>query len=414
MLTSFKNFSIYQWLLFLFAFTIPFFPLARILLSVFTLLFIIERVVFYVSDKKNFRFNTSGIYAILFLALFFAAHLVGVLYTENKTEAWLDIQSKLLLLIMPLLFLFHEPLSKAIFKPIVFAFILGCLCMSGYLLVASIIQYVEYKKFTFFLYTELSKFHHPTYLSMYLNWAVIALAYFLFQDYYSRLRWFFIVLFIFFSLFIMLLESKIGIVILALTMFFIIALCIYQKKIKVAVIITSVLLVVFVSFVAILPARNNRVYTTVMTFLGKGNKKEDSAFTRFVIWENALSVFYSHWVLGVGTGDIEQALEKSFIASDAKAKAHYMQNDYNAHNQFIQTLMALGIVGGLLLVSSLVVPVYLSIVHRNYLYLIFLFIVVFNLFFECMLERQAGIAFYAFFNILLLRLDRLNSSHLDV
>jgi O-antigen ligase len=73
----------------------------------------------------------------------------------------------------------------------------------------------------------------------------------------------------------------------------------------------------------------------------------------------------------------------------------------NAHNQFLQTYIALGILGALLLIFMLVLPGWLAIRRIHFIYFSFLAVFTFNTLVESMLEVQAGVIYYAFFNALL-------------
>ena len=73
----------------------------------------------------------------------------------------------------------------------------------------------------------------------------------------------------------------------------------------------------------------------------------------------------------------------------------------NAHNQYLQTFVAVGLIGFLVLTLMLLVPLLSSLKKRHTIYFLFILLFSFNLLIEDMLERQAGVVFYAFFNGLL-------------
>jgi len=72
----------------------------------------------------------------------------------------------------------------------------------------------------------------------------------------------------------------------------------------------------------------------------------------------------------------------------------------NAHNQYLQTYIALGIPGALLLILMLVLPGWLAVRRIHFIYFSFLAVFAFNILVESMLEVQAGVIYYAFFNSL--------------
>jgi O-antigen ligase len=73
----------------------------------------------------------------------------------------------------------------------------------------------------------------------------------------------------------------------------------------------------------------------------------------------------------------------------------------NAHNQYLQTTVALGVIGLLVLILILLLPALQAYRQNNFPYFVFLVLLGFNLLFESMLETQAGVVFYAFFNVVL-------------
>lgn len=75
-----------------------------------------------------------------------------------------------------------------------------------------------------------------------------------------------------------------------------------------------------------------------------------------------------------------------------------VKNEYNAHNQYDDTLMATGVPGLLCLLAYLVAPLALWRKKRcaDPLFISFLIVFVFNAFFESVLEKQTGILFFLF------------------
>ncbi len=80
-----------------------------------------------------------------------------------------------------------------------------------------------------------------------------------------------------------------------------------------------------------------------------------------------------------------------------------INGEYNAHNQFSDTIIAVGLIGLILLISFYLSPIYLWFKNKNFDIVFFslLIIVSFNSLFESVLERQMGIMFFVFFYLLL-------------
>lgn len=77
--------------------------------------------------------------------------------------------------------------------------------------------------------------------------------------------------------------------------------------------------------------------------------------------------------------------------------------DSNVHNQFADTIIAIGIFGLLLYLSMFIMPIYLWIKNKQFDIVFFslLFIIAFNSLFESVMERQMGIMFFVFFYFML-------------
>jgi O-antigen ligase len=105
----------------------------------------------------------------------------------------------------------------------------------------------------------------------------------------------------------------------------------------------------------------------------------------------------------VGTGDVKDHLLEKYRE---KQLYNALGLELNAHNQYLQTMLALGIIGLLILLLNIVLPALYGMEMKHYLYLIFLILVAFNFLFESMLETQAGVVFYAFFNAYLFAIKK--------
>ena len=91
------------------------------------------------------------------------------------------------------------------------------------------------------------------------------------------------------------------------------------------------------------------------------------------------------------------------IISEYRIINDCIYREYNAHNQFSDTIIAVGIIGLLLLLGFFIMPFYLWIKNKNFDIVFFslLFIIAFNCLFESVFERQMGIMFFTFFYFLL-------------
>ncbi|MBK7816791.1 MAG: O-antigen ligase family protein [Sphingobacteriaceae bacterium] len=117
--------------------------------------------------------------------------------------------------------------------------------------------------------------------------------------------------------------------------------------------------------------------------------------TRLAQWECSYIIIKKQPLFGVGIGDTQDELQVEY----KKNFLHYSFKDkFNAHNQYFQTTLGLGLVGLVTLVSTLLVAVIVAYRRRNFLYLAFIIIFSACCLTESTLCTQYGVVFYAFFN----------------
>lgn len=119
---------------------------------------------------------------------------------------------------------------------------------------------------------------------------------------------------------------------------------------------------------------------------------------RILIWKNAWNVAVEHLPFGTGTGDVRDELNRAYETNGLMA---LQKRNYNAHNQYLETLIGVGILGLLSLLSIFFLSFIGGIKKRDILLPVFVVMVLFFLLFESMLERKAGGDFIALFLALL-------------
>ena len=375
----------------LIAFTLPFGKFTPLFISLLLVNWIVEA-----DFKTKFNNFIKNKLAILFVSLYLI-HVLGLIYTNNMASGLFDIQVKLSLLIFPLIFA-SRPLTKAELSNVFFAFTIGLVYASIYMISRAVSLYFIEHEVAFF-YKKFSALIHTSYISMYMNLAIIWLLITLFnkerEQLFSKISSSFLILF--FSFIIVLLASKSGILTLALIyigilLYFIL----YKKNYLVGVI--GILLIAF-SLVLVsrfAPVVTNRIDSFLGAFHTESNTETtESTSVRMLIWESSNQVIKNNFLLGVGTGDAKDALNAEY---SKKNIANALDHNLNAHNEFYQIFICLGIVGFIILVLNLFYPIIYYSKTADYLYVIFLLIITFNFLSESMLETQAGVMFYAFFN----------------
>jgi O-antigen ligase len=339
-------------------------------------------------------------------ASLYVFYLIGMAYSKNMGYGLFDLEVKFSLILFPLIFATVDndfPFEKLI-SDVVKAFVAGCVAGTLILLGIATCFYIRSHDGTVFFYTDFSKLLHPSYLSMYLNLAVSILAYYLIrkeQRLTKRIRILLFVLLFYFSLMTFLLDSKAGIFsLIFLSLMIIIYYLVVHKKVWRGLLLFFLSAMTFFALFTLFPNTAERFKKTrsALTEQKAGIPENvESNNARLIIWTAGVRVIRKHPVFGVGTGDVKDALLSEYQEEN---NLLIFNMRLNAHNQYLQTFIALGIFGVLLLISLLVLPGWMAIRRIHFIYFSFLAVFAINIFVESMLEVQAGVVYYAFFNAL--------------
>ncbi len=379
------------------AFFLPIARLVPVFISIMLLNWILEG-----DFKTKFRRIRNNRFAILFIAFYFI-HLIGLIYTQNMDSGFFDVQVKLSLLAFPII-IAGKPFDVADKQKIFLAFVGGCILSILLMLSRAAYFYFTIHENDFFYESFSSWLIHPSYISMYLNVAIAWLIINIQRVKFSEKPYSFLlglVLILFFSVAILLLSSKLGIVTLVLLFIgFLLFYLFSRKKYLIGLIgftIIGVSIFAVMRFVPEVSGRINRAIDAVTNPTVNEAEVESSA-VRLLVWSAANEVVSDNLIVGVGTGDAKDELMK--VYKDRGMTGAYA-HELNAHNEYYQVFISLGIIGFILLLSNLYFPFVVALRNGNIIYFLFLLIISFNFLTESMFETQAGVMFYAFFNSLL-------------
>lgn len=141
--------------------------------------------------------------------------------------------------------------------------------------------------------------------------------------------------------------------------------------------------------------RINETIWEMQVYHQTGDANGHSLAQRFEYWKSALLVISKNSLIGVGTGDLEIALNKQY--SDMKSKL-LPQYQLHPHNQFLSIAVCFGLIGLIWFLVSLFYPLFKLNIQSNLLYLAFFTIAIISFLTEDTLETQAGVTFFAFLN----------------
>lgn len=403
---SLFHFNIFYGLLLLAVGTMPFtkFLLLPILLLMF-LNYVFEWN--WKEKRQHIRNNALSGYTLLFISLFLC-YVVGLLYTSNYYDALSNLEGKLALFIAPLAIFSANPKHFTARKVnrLFILFIVSCSLLVLTNLSISLAQYLKTGETTHFFYINLSHFMHPSYGAMYITVALTLSVYFLFFSSLKMSRLLKIGLWVsmpFYVLYIFLLQSKAGLLIFGLLIF---VLCLYLINYQKRRILLSFLFVGLMGFASWLllfkvssPENRLREAVEMLRSNERLQSSWDGTLQRVAVWQAALDLSIENLPFGVGTGDVKNVLLERYKEEEMTI---ILNKKLNAHNQYFQTFLGLGIPGLLLLLSFLLVPFSLAWKKKkkNFPYMAFIIIVFLNFLVESMLEARAGTNFIALFNCL--------------
>jgi O-antigen ligase len=348
----------------------------------------------------------SRLYAFSFAA-FYAIYLIGMLYTSNIEFGLFDLEIKLSFFIFPLVFATLDPGSRSpvLAAWVFYAFVAGCFTASMILLGIAVVDYIRMRDPIVFYYTHFSRFVHTSYLAMYFNLAIAYIGYLMVKrksQFRPVLRLLLFLLLFLFSLEVFLLSSKAGI--FSLIVVYVLIILNFMTEYRnfwkgmLLLLVTGSTFFIAIRYLPVTAGRFKGTEAVISDQQGADNDKQEGTRERLVVWKASLEVIRENPLLGVGTGDVKDEMMAEY-QREGKHVAYSMQLD--SHNQYLQTYIATGLAGFLILLLILGVPAFLAITRKYFLYLSFLAVFAMNLLVESMLEVQAGVVYFVFFNSLL-------------
>ena len=360
-------------------------------------------------------FGITVVYGIIKKELVFTFHLLPtllvslyILYlvyaipTKHLPIALDFLEYKLSLLAFPFLFCF-EPKFRVNWKYVFYSFLIAVSLLVIYDLAQASIQYSKTGLLNSFYSSALSPTHHPTYLTAFLSLAIMISLRFAKSEVSLKLKMCFWGLIALFVLMHGPLSSLSGLLFLVLffSLAFIYSL-IKKRKWSILLITAVTSAAIVFSVLKVKPSLSKNIenvialvneyadspkrFVQTRPFPMQGNE------ARLVLWTVAFDIFKEH-PMGVGLGNLEEMMHQRLVELGLNKQADL---NYNPHNQYLQIAGELGIIGLLLFLGILLYGVIWAISSKNWLLTLVMLSLMFNCFFESMLQRQSGIVFYCF------------------
>jgi len=208
-----------------------------------------------------------------------------------------------------------------------------------------------------------------------------------------------LLLVVLFTFFLALLASRMAILSFALILFYFITNQLQKRKWVPSVVALTCILIAFLGLIWLNPVSRFRVIQEPLTTrleIHQQVTQWNSVTQRLLEWQASWSIIKKSWLTGVGTGDGQDALKTYYVSFNAST----MEMDFNSHNQYLQTIIELGMIG----LFSLLCCFFLPVIRPGYSILYLSFVLLFSLMCltESMLARQKGIVFFTLFQSLFL------------
>ncbi len=351
-----------------------------------------------------------------FLGCFFwvIMQITGLFYTEHPVKGWEEVITKSGLIAIPFLFCSGVTISLSARRSLMLYFSLALALVSLFCLVHSMETYLRHHDSSVFFYHQLVSLfsHHAVYFSFYL---LVCIIYWLEEGLsiteQASQKKALIFLIIYFTLYLLLLSSKIAIGITAIYFVYKLFSLIHYKQSSKAVMISTVGLLI----ATILIFFTNNPIKKRFADMTSGNIElfkqeqfsEDIYFNgfqfRLLQWRftNEILSEQKKWWLGVSPADAQYRLDEKYLATKMY-KGDGINNKgyrgYNSHNQFLETTLQSGIIGLLFLVWIAIALLYKTRIKKESL--ILSLVLLSFCFTESLLETQYGIFLFSFFPLL--------------
>ncbi len=364
---------------------------------------------------------------VVIFILFFLLNLLGVIYSADQRIGWFNLEKKISLIALPVM-LATIQIRKEDVRKLLHIFIITCVAATLICLwmafrkaydVSPTLNFDSYSNASFYSfnpnvstiwmfisYIELASGIgiHPSYFSLYIVFCVFLLIHFyaeLFITLTAIKKIILLILLGYLSIFILLLSSRIMVF-----AFFSISLYGVNKFLKSAprsIYWASSLacILLFSGILYLNPVSRFRGYHEIVTTYPylKSGLQTQSTTIRASLWSVCIkSLPEINWLLGVGTGDVEQLISET----SKRSNITNVLGTNDPHNQYLQTLLGLGVLGLSTLIICFVWPAYISYQTGNFLYLGFIFLFAILCITETAMELQKGIVFYSLFGSLIL------------
>lgn len=335
-------------------------------------------------QDKSYHYEKNA-YILIPMMCYWLVYLISMLWTENIATGWVEVGEIVWFFLIPLTCLctdFRQK-SRQGLRAMFWLYVLSLMLVFGFLLIKTILLTIQSSSHSFMENVRIfDLYRHHAYTSLYIIAGLAFLYTELIRKQSGMMRFLISFCIICLLLYLFFANSRAGILgLILLTLMCASHACIVRKKNRQGIISIIVVLALVAIVHYALPDQYRRLSKTTSE-LAQGETSD----IRFLIMEKAWTVVKDNALLGVGAGDRLDSLVPQY-GTLAKVSC--------PHCQFLDTWLATGVFGMLILWVMLILPMIVAWRKRQIFPILINTILIVNLLVESMLERQMCVVFLA-------------------
>jgi len=361
----------------------------------------------------NTAFKKNNLKWILLFSSLYLGYLISSFFYPFDRSASFVLEKKMSLFIFPIIFfLVPQKIKKTKLHLILLLFAIttisiaiitnGIILYQGLPSKYTLIADFSYSYRTYF--SDISRIH-PTYISIFLAFSALIFIDFSLKD--VTYKWLYRFLFLMSIVCMIPLAAKLPLLafLISLGFYFLIQPQIW-KKIKYYFLFFITASIICSVTIPSLKIRMSEIASS--SFSPPEGHSYNSINVRSGIWDCSLDLIKENWLVGVGAGNLQNQLNTCYKKFNTNA---YIEKDYNTHNEYFNILLSFGVIGLIIFLTLLITLGYYAFQKQEALFFSFIILITLCFSTENILDRQAGIVFFAFFSTLFTRVHILQSKN---
>lgn len=343
----------------------------------------------FVISKKSFRnikkeyFFISALYFFYFLLL-----IVSYFLSNNKVDAFKSLNKSIYFLIIPIMMFLGPQISNTRITRLLNNYLASIFVYSfiGFINVLYLYIMRMSNKFSYEAYGEALGVH-TAYFGAFLSFGIAIVIIRIYKSSNRSVILGLYTLLLYFLFIFYLLSTRTALIssIIAITL---ISIYFFNKEnlYKLSLVILMVILG------SVFMLSNGFFKERVIDTIENKNMGESDISSKLIHWKSALESYTNegNYFLGNTTGDTQELLNKYYRLNNFFGYKY----DYNVHNQYLELLVSLGVIGFLTFLSLLGYSLYIAVKYKSILYFSFIIIISICFMTESMLMTQRGITFF--------------------